>query len=401
MKILLLSPYDANSHQHWWRLLQQYFKADTWTVLTLPARYFSWRIRSNGLTWSYDQRDTLVQHYDLCIATSMTDLATLRGLLPSLSDIPTVLYFHENQAAYPVSNRVSSKVDKQKVKTPGASHNIQSHNLQSLNTEPNNIEPLMVQLYSSIAASHLCFNSDYNKNSFFHGLGQILKKFPDGVPKGIITELECKSSVIPVPIEYHTLRCNNNSENNSDATAETISTRNRSTLVWNHRWEYDKSPARLLAFIQALPSAINLTLHVLGQSFRQTPLEFDEIKQELQNRGWLGRWGYIADRQEYYHVLNNSMFVLSTAEHDFQGISVLEAVSQGCIPIVPDRLAYCEMFDDIYRYASDINMCVEAKSMSQKVQDLINTPDILAPDVSRFCIQNLGYKYQKLFSSLT
>ena len=53
-----------------------------WTVLSLPARYFSWRIRGNSLSWAFGERERLQQPYDLIIATSMVDLTSLRGFVP-------------------------------------------------------------------------------------------------------------------------------------------------------------------------------------------------------------------------------------------------------------------------------------------------------------------------------
>ena len=42
--------------------------------------------------------------------------------------------------------------------------------------------------------------------------------------------------------------------------------------------------------------------------------------------------------------------MLSTATHEFQGLSVLEAVARGCIPVLPDRQVYPELFDAEYIY---------------------------------------------------
>ena len=56
-----------------------------------------------GNAYSLAERysELLNKEYDLILATSMTNLATLKSLVPSLSSVRTILYFHENQFSYP------------------------------------------------------------------------------------------------------------------------------------------------------------------------------------------------------------------------------------------------------------------------------------------------------------
>jgi hypothetical protein len=94
VRILLLSAYHANSHKAWADGLVAAIPAHQWTVLTLPPRHFSWRLRGNSLSWAMLQSEQLNADYDLLVATSMTDLSALRGLCPSLCRLPTLVYFH-------------------------------------------------------------------------------------------------------------------------------------------------------------------------------------------------------------------------------------------------------------------------------------------------------------------
>ena len=103
MRILLLSAYDALSHRYWREGLVSQLDHIDWVVLSLPPRFFRFRVRGNPLSWVADQREVLEDDYDLVIATSLVDISTLRGLIPSLANTPLWVYCHENQFAYPPS----------------------------------------------------------------------------------------------------------------------------------------------------------------------------------------------------------------------------------------------------------------------------------------------------------
>ncbi len=345
MKILLLSAYDANSHKYWHQSLVANLPEHQWTVLTLEPRFFSWRIRGNSLSWAFNKREILSEKYDLLIATSMVDLNGLRGFIPSLASIPNVLYFHENQFSYPLSSA------KEK----------QGHS--------DNLEAQIVSLYAALCANLILFNSHFNRDSFLTGVKNLLKRLPDQIPKGLNETLTEKSSVLPVPI------------NNSAFLLDQEKPSPKLQIIWNHRWEYDKGPDRLLTALKKITPECPLTFHILGQSFRNIPSEFTAIKQLLIENQWLGEWGYIDSREKYIDVLKRSDAVLSTALHDFQGISILEAVATGCTPIVPNRLAYPELFSQETLYDSYFDhekgnfsdpkkIDLEAITLSKKIESL-------------------------------
>lgn len=56
------------------------------------------------------------------------------------------------------------------------------------------------------------------------------------------------------------------------------------------------------------------------------------------------------DKRDYYALLAKSRAVVSYALQENFGFGVAEAVMLGCIPIVPNRLVYKEMYESKYRY---------------------------------------------------
>lgn len=364
MRVLLLSAYSAKSHQVWCNCLKTMFPEHQWTELSLPGRYFNWRIRSNALTWALQQADVLQAQYDTIVATSMVDCATLRGLVPGLATLPWVVYFHENQFAYPV--------DKQHDHT----------------------EPKMVSLYNALCADRVIFNTTYNKQSFVDGLARFLKKMPDKVPANVIEKITAKAQVIPVPIDFNT---SNQPSTQSNETP---------VLLWNHRWEYDKGPQQLYRLLCELRCrSFKFKLNLIGQSFRNIPEAILKIQQAFSED--ILNNGYIESQEDYTTILSTSDFVLSTSLHDFQGLAVLEAVSAGCIPVVPARLAYPEIFPLPFCYRSYLEHGKtfskdEASAMADKIIELDKLKKenkLELPDLSEFSTARLKAIYtQVLFT---
>jgi len=356
-RILLLSGYDAASHKRWRDQITGMFGDYHWKTLVLPPRFFRWRIRGNPLSWLNEP--ALQEHWDLVIATSMVDLASLRSFHPTLAQTPCALYMHENQFAFPVSKKQRSSA-----------------------------EPQMVNLYSAISADVVVFNSAWNRDSFLKGAWAFLDQMPDGVPDGLIGRLREKSRVIPVPIEDRLY-------------TERVTSFNRDCphLLWNHRWEYDKGPDRLLKLLQVLDQrALPFRLSVVGERFRNHPKAFDQIHEAFCHR--IEQWGFLESRREYDQLLARADVVVSTALHDFQGLSMLEAMASGCVPLAPDRLAYREYVPDRCRYEShERDAQREAEAAADSLEQLLKKQSLASlPEGWR--ASRLAADYQSLFNGL-
>lgn len=314
-KILLLSAYDASSHKQWRLRLASMFPDYEWTQLALPARNFNWRIRGNSLQWGFGEAQEMHRHYDLLIATSMVDLSSLRGFIPALAQVPSIVYFHENQFVYP----------------PGHDQ------------EARNVEPQLVPLYAALCADAIIFNSEYNRSTFLQGAENLFQKLPDDLPANLLTRLE-NSTVVSVPLPV------------VDSPPLARDSGNLLEVVWNHRWEYDKGPRLLLQLIARLvENQSPIRLHIVGEQFRVTPAEFEQMQILLRQHASAlnitpGEFGYIANQQDYFALLGRSDVVLSTALHDFQGLAMQEASAFGCTPLAPDNLVYPEYLTAEFLY---------------------------------------------------
>ncbi len=311
-KILLLSAYRSDSHASWAKWLTRNLVAD-WRVLELPGRYFRWRIRGNPLSW-LDELPELLHDWqpERILATSMVDIATIKGLFPQLAAVPVSYYFHENQFAYPQGEG-----------------------------QHNSVDPMMVQLYGALAADECLFNSDFNRQTFLTGVDALLKKLPDCKPSSLSDRLGKKSTVLPVPV-------------NSVAAGKKIP----GLIVWNHRWEYDKKPESFLPLLQLLKAqGVDFKLALLGARAQKIPAALTHIRNEFSAQILVDA---MVGRADYEYWLGAAEVVISTAIHEFQGLSVHEAVSAGAVPVVPDDLCYREQYPASLRYTpGDMNAAAQ------------------------------------------
>ncbi|WP_166258050.1 tRNA-queuosine alpha-mannosyltransferase domain-containing protein [Marinobacter salicampi] len=356
-RVLLLSGYDAASHRRWREQITALLEDYEWHTLVLPPRYFSWRIRGNALSWL--DEPLLQQDWDLVLATSMVDLAGLRSFNPSLARVPCLLYMHENQFAFPDSGKQLSS-----------------------------LEPQMINLYSALSADRVAFNSAWNRDSFLSGVGVLLDRMPDCVPGGIVERLRTKAAVLPVPIEDRLF-----------VDSSRPASRGIPHLLWNHRWEYDKGPERLLKLLEVLAQEkFAFRLSVVGEQFRSRPPVFDQIHARFS--GSIEHWGFLECREEYDALLHQADFVISTALHDFQGLAILEAMAAGCQALVPDRLAYREYVPHLNRYEShEADAESEARGAAWRLQELVaRKQPFYKPEAWR--ASSLARDYRSLLDSL-
>ncbi len=312
-RILALEPYYGGSHRAVLDGLVERIDAD-WTVLTLPARKWKWRMRGSAITMARqaaalaEVRDT-PQPFDLVFASTFLNLAEFRGLAgPRVAAVPAVVYFHENQLVYP--NRHSADWDYQ--------------------------FPL-TNITTALSADSCIFNTRWNLEQFVAEIPGFMKEFPDHRPSGLADLIAEKSRVIAPPFDPAPF----------DTAPPTRGSRCR--IAWPHRWEHDKDPETFFRAVSALASeGLDFEVLVAGQSFRETEGLMRDAAETLGDR--LAHCDEPADRAEYARLLASADVAVSTANNEFFGLAMVEACYAGCTPLVPDRLAYPEIYPAGYRY---------------------------------------------------
>lgn len=338
-RILAFQPWDAGSHRSMRCSIERHGSM-LWSFRTLPGRGPRWRLRYSGLAFAADQRHREEEAgegssgADVVFATSMLALADLRAALPEkLRSKPHVLYMHENQAAYPVSDRVDP-----------ATRDRDSH-------------LAFTNLASIEAADRVLWNSAWNRDSFIEAMQELLTHAPERPTDNWQDRLQRKSVIAPPPIESPTDRTDEQSRDEPSPTGrpeERSSVLHNTSLasypdavrvVWPHRWEHDKGCDELLAIarearIRESQGGPRIHWIILGQNFEQTPASMVHFLEEHRDR--IEHAGHLP-APAYRAMLQRADWVLSTARHEFFGMAVAEALLAGCLPWLPDRLSYPEL----------------------------------------------------------
>lgn len=299
--ILILEPYYGGSHASFVDGFSRHTRHAT-TVLTLPARFWKWRMHGAAVTFARQVTEADLQP-DLLFVSDMLDLTTFQALTRErLAGVPAVLYMHENQLTYPPP--------------PGTKRDLHYG---------------WINYVSMLAAERVLFNSRYHYDEFFDELPRLLKHFPDYNNLETVHQVRRKSQVLHLGAELtrhdrHRVRREPGPP----------------IILWNQRWEYDKAPATFFeALYRLVDEGLDFQVILAGENFRNVPQEFEEARWRLGER--IIHYGWEADQAAYSRLLWRADIVVSTAIHEFFGLATVEAMYCDCYPILPNRLAYPEL----------------------------------------------------------
>lgn len=299
VNVLALEPFYGGSHRAFLDGWQRH-SSHRMTVRGFPAYKWKWRMRHAAVTLAEQLGHTAPEEYDVLWVSDMLNLAEFIGLAPkSLAALPRVAYFHENQLTYPVRE-----------------------------PRDRDLHFAFTNLSTSLCADEVWFNTEFHRQDFLGALDRFIARMPDHAPRSSTSMIEKKSRVLGPGVE------------------PIAQTGPRATgplrIGWNARWEFDKNPDDFFAALRVLKQRkCDFELVVLGESYQTTPPIFGEAHTEFSE--YIQHWGYASSSSEYRDLLSTMDVVVSTANHEFFGIGVVEAMAAGAIPVLPNRLAYPEV----------------------------------------------------------
>jgi glycosyltransferase involved in cell wall biosynthesis len=364
LKILFLEPFYGGSHKSFADGLIKYSK-HSYDLLTLPARFWKWRMR--GAALYFVRKITDLNSYDLILTTDLMSFSDLKGLL-SPHCPKTLVYFHENQLSYPLPEGES--IDYQFGFT---------------------------DITTALCADRVIFNSNFHKNAFLNQLGPFIGMMPEKRPGWIQGKIQAKTEVIypgcdfPVAIE----------ESNNRDPSQKGGISGDPLIIWNHRWEFDKNPEPFFNSLYLLKEkGLSFKVALLGENFQAVPKAFIDAKEILGKD--IVQYGYAESRNAYIDWLSRGNIIISTAIQENFGISVVEAVRYGCYPILPNRLVYPELLPpelhDECLYNSDAEL--EKKLEDQVKLGMVNASSALTTYYAQFSWERQAALFDTLFEQV-
>jgi glycosyltransferase involved in cell wall biosynthesis len=300
VKVYLLEPYFTGSHRQWAEGLQRH-SAHRISLLTHEGQFWKWRLQGGAVTMAGALAAAVEEQgpCDLILASSMLDLARLLGLArEAASGAAAAIYFHENQVTYPAVGRTRVEV--------------------ALG---------LTNWVSLLAADGAAFNSSFHRDAFFSALPGFLRAQPDRGHEHLIGTARKRSAVVPVGVDL----------------ARIGALRLRSgpaTVLWNHRWDPDKGIDEALAVLGRLAAqGADFRVVLAGEVFAGQAEQLAGAVEGLGDR--VVHAGHL-DEDGYVNALHAADVVVSTARHEFFGVSVVEAMYAGALPLLPSRLVYPE-----------------------------------------------------------
>jgi glycosyltransferase involved in cell wall biosynthesis len=300
-------------------------------LYTMAARKWKWRMRGSAIVMAQRAREAwdAGARWDVVFASTFVNLAEFKALAgPEIAAVPAIVYFHENQLVYP--NRHTAEWD---------------------------LQFPLTNVVSALAAERCVFTTRWNLERLLEEIPAFLKQFPDHLPRGVVPRIATKSEVLGPPFDPAPIDASLGPRGIAGARRGP-----RPRIVWPHRWEHDKDPDTFFASVTRLAEeGLDFEVAVAGQAFQDRPEVFEAAAAALGDR--LAHLGEPTGRDAYADLLAGSDVAVSTARNEFFGLAMLESCYAGCFPLVPDRLAYPELYPAQFRYDGEEQLTARLRAL--------------------------------------
>lgn len=331
-QFLFIEPFYGGSHRDFAQGLVAHSRHDI-KLATLPARFWKWRMRGAALHFVRTIDD--LRAYDGIVASNLMSLSDFTALCGGCRP-PTLVYFHENQLTYPLA--------------PGERMDMQFG---------------FTDITTALCADRILFNSRFHFDRFFATLPGFISRMPEFKPRWVIDSIRDKAGVLHPGCRF-------------DATAAQPAPWDPGPplIVWNHRWEFDKNPDGFFSALDRIDRmGIDFRLALLGENYQVRPKAFVAARSRFGKK--IVQYGFVESNGAYLEWLKKGTVVVSTANQENFGISVVEAMRHGCLPLLPDRLSYPEVlppeFHDVFLYRDEDDLV-------EKLADILRHPERFAAE---------------------
>jgi len=322
---LFIEPFYGGSHKAFLDGLVRHSR-HAFRLLTLPEGEWRRRMR-RGAQELAPQARGLEGEFDFLVVSDMLDLPAFLALTrPRFERTPILAYFHENQMTYP--------------RLKGTKFNSWFGQINYL---------------SALSADAVAFNSEFHRRDFLGALRTLLGQPNNWLTEDGVDAVERKSLVLPVGVELGWIQAEREVEAADSSPhpqplsrlprrgrVESASGRTEGeprTILWNHRWEFDKGPELFSRTLRRLKErGVPFRLIVAGEPGDNPSPAIGELPGEFGD--CIDHFGYAPSKEEYGRLLWRSDIVVSTTRHEFFGVGMVEALAAGCIPCAPKRYNY-------------------------------------------------------------
>ncbi len=360
MKFLFIETYYLGSHASFVEGLCEFSSHDI-DVVSLPGE--NWRWRMLGAALHMVEAIPPLDSYDGIIVTDLFNLADFKALIGQPCP-PVMVYFHENQITYP--------------QPPGDKGAFQLG---------------IINITTALAADLVVFNSHMHRNAFLKAVPEFLNRGRDFKPLDTAEKIHSKSTVLYPGVALAAY-------DNVDAVKQT----DPPLIIWNHRWGYDKNCDAFFEAIEALETrGLDFRLSLMGENFGKIPDAFKTARYRYEKK--ILQYGYVSERKEYERWLKRGTLVISTAIQENFGISVIEAILMGCIPLLPSRLSYPEIlpsaFHEHFLYRNKYGLMEKLFDIIADFSRYETLRDRLCLEMESFLWRNVVAGYDRTLEQLT